>query len=75
MEKIALTKKKEENPNLDDKTTGKKLFYFKYRGQDTVKTVNELIKCGAPITPIYTTRKLKTNFPSLKPKVEKNLTS
>ena len=61
--------------SFDEKVTGKKLFFVQYRGHDTTRFIDELVSCGAPIIPIYITRKLRTCLPSLKPKVEKNITS
>ena len=75
IEKIYLKRKKSEKLCFDEKTTGKRLFYMQYRGLDSVKYVKNLINCGAPIIPIYTTRQLKTMLPSLKPMIEKNYTS
>ena len=68
-------KKDTVGSSFDENVAGKKLFFIQYRGHDTTRYVNELLKSGAPIMPIYTTKKLKTCLPSLKPIVEKNLTS
>ena len=74
IEKIRATKEI-KGSSFDEIADGKKLFLIQYRGHDTTRYVNELLKSGAPILPIYTTRKLRTILPSLKPTVEKNFTS
>ena len=58
--------KKSEKLSFDEKITGKKLSYVQYKGLETTNYINNLVNCGAPITPIYTTRKLRTMLPSLK---------
>ena len=64
-----------EKPCFREDVTGKRLFYIQYRGPETSKYIESLIKCGAPIMPILTTRKLKTCLPSLKPSIENTLKS
>ena len=75
IEKLQTKKIEKEKPSFDESVTGKKLFFVQFRGHDSTKYIADLIKCEAPITPVYTTRKLKTALPSLKPRVDKNLTS
>ena len=64
-----------EKPCFNEEVTGKRLFYIQYRGPETSKYVGDLIKQGAPIIPIFTTRKLRTCLSNLKPEIEKPLTS
>ena len=61
--------------SFDEKITDKKLFYVHYRGLETTNYIKNLVNCGVPISPIYTTRKLRTMLPSLKPAIEKTLSS
>ena len=59
LEHIITKRKKAEKPCFNEEVTGKGLFYIQYRGPETSKYVTHLIKSGALIIPIYTTRKLR----------------
>ena len=50
-------KKDTAGSSLDENVAGKKLLFIQYRGHDTTRYVNEILKLGAPRMPIYTTRK------------------
>ena len=59
-----------QNERLD-----KKMIFIQYRGKITEKYVEQLKKSGAPVNPILTMKKVSTELPSLKEKVEKVICS
>ncbi|XP_066911106.1 uncharacterized protein [Clytia hemisphaerica] len=69
LNKIIEKPEKEE----DDKDLTK--FYIQYRGKVSDKFEKSLRQLNEPCKVVFTTRKLKTILPSLKPKVEKHLRS
>ena len=75
IEKLQTKKIEKEKPSFDESVTGKKLFFVQFRGHDSTKYIADLIKCEAPITPVYTTSKFTTSLPSLRSREYKNLTS
>ena len=51
------------------------MVFIQYRGEISEMFAKKLKDCGAPIKPILTLRKIKTVLPSLKPNVEKLISS
>ena len=75
LEKIILNKQGEYKKSFNEKETGKKLFYIQYRSMESTKFIQRLLKAEVPIEHILTTKKVKTELPSLKPAVEKSFRS
>ena len=70
LEKL-LHPKPKENKDIYEK----KMVFINYRGRITDHFVRKLIQTTAPIKPILTIRKLKSALPSLKPKIDKEISS
>ena len=64
-----------EKPDKEEDESDKKKFFIQYRGKVSDKFENTLKRIDAPCKVIFTTRKLKTVLPSLKPEIEKPLRS
>ena len=65
-----------QNSNtLPEQKEAKVKFFVEYRGKVTDNFINHLHKCGAPVQPVVTLRKLKTTLPSLKPSIKRELKS
>ena len=76
LEKII--QRENEVQNFDqhrDQAESKEVFVLEYRENVTDNFIKQLRKCGAPVQPIVTLRKLKTTLPSLKPAIKKELKS
>ena len=75
LEKLIRNDKPKEKMVLNERVTGKRLFYIQYRGFETVKFIKSLEKAEAPIQPILLMTKLKNVLPSLKAPMELNIAS
>ena len=59
----------------EEKEVRKRMIFLQYRGNLTEDFCRALKRCGAPVNPVLTLRKLKTVMPTLKPTVEKKIRS
>ena len=59
-----------ETNDDETKVVPKKMIFIQYRGKVTEDYSRALMNCNAPVTPIFTMRKLKTVLPSLKTRVD-----
>ena len=62
-------------PDKEKDESDRKKFFLQYRGKASEKFETSLLRLEAPCKIVYTTRKLKTVLPSLKPQIDKPLRS
>ena len=62
-------------PDKEKDESDRKKFFLQYRGKPSEKFETSLLRLEAPCKIVYTTRKLKTVLPSLKPQIDKPLRS